>query len=330
MSNHSNDTVFSPRLLHHPDGITAVDAEYVRPGHAASHLIIDNGRAAFVDVGTHFSVPYLLAALRQKGLTPDQVDYLLITHVHLDHAGGAGELLAALPKAVALLHPRGAPHMIDPTALIEGSKQVYGALFNSLYGQIVPMPAERVRTVQDGERITLGQRELLLLHTPGHALHHYAIVDEAHRSIFAGDTFGISYREADTAAGAFIIPTTTPTQFDPEQLIASIERLESYRPEAIYLMHYSRVTGIAALAAELKDQIRELTKIALAADGQPDAKEQIREGMWQMWRQRLTRHGLDLPEPQQREVFAGDLELNAQGVVAWLERRRKSQARAKS
>lgn len=320
----SDDTVFSPRLLHHPHGITAVDAQYVRPGHAASHLIVDHGRAAFVDVGTHFSVPYLLAALRQQGIAPDQVDYLLITHVHLDHAGGAGELLAALPKAVALLHPRGAPHMIDPAALIEGSKAVYGELFNSLYGPIVPMPAERVRTVQDGDRITLGQRELLLLHTPGHAMHHYAVIDEAHRSIFAGDTFGISYRELDTEAGAFIIPTTTPTQFDPEQLIASIERLESYQPESIYLMHYSRVSGIPRLAAELKDQIREVARIGMAAQGDPNPKEAIREAMWQMWQARLAPHGTGLTQAQQREVLSGDLELNAQGVVAWLARRKKT------
>lgn len=325
----SDDTVFSPRLLQHPDGITAVDAEYLWPGHAAAHLLIDNGRAAFVDTGTHFSVPYLLSALRQQGIAPGEVDYLLITHVHLDHAGGAGELLAALPQAVALLHPRGAPHMIDPTALIEGSKLVYGERFNSLYGQILPMPASRVRTVQDGERITLGQRQLLLLHTPGHALHHYAIVDEAHSSIFAGDTFGISYRALDTAAGAFIIPTTTPTQFDPEQLITSIERLESYHPSSIYLMHYSRVTGIPKLAAELKDQIRELVRIGLAADGKPGAKEEIREGMWQMWRQRLATHGCTLSEARQRELLAGDLELNSQGVLAWLDRRKKNQARAK-
>ena len=324
-----SDTVFNPRLLQHPHGITAVDTEYLRPGHAAAHIIVDSGRAAFVDVGTHFSVPYLLAALRDRGIAPSQVDYLLITHVHLDHAGGAGELLAALPQAVALLHPRGAPHMIDPTALIEGSKVVYGELFNTLYGTIVPMPASRVRQVADGERITLGSRELLLLHTPGHALHHYAIVDEAHRSIFSGDVFGISYRELDTPAGAFIIPTTTPTQFDPEQLVASVERLESYQPESIYLMHYSRVTDIPRLAAELKDQIKELVRISLAADGKPNPKEEIREGMRQMWRERLAAHGSTMSEDEQRELLAGDLELNSQGLVVWLERRRKNLARGK-
>jgi hydroxyacylglutathione hydrolase len=326
----SDDTVLQPRLLRHPDGITAVDTEYLWPGHAAAHIIVDAGRAAFVDVGTYFSVPYLLAALAELGLSRDQVDYLLITHVHLDHAGGAGELLAALPKAVALVHPRGLAHMIDPAQLIEASKVVYGAeRFNSLYGQIVPMPADRARNVSDGERIMLGQRELLLVHSPGHALHHYVIVDPAHRSVFSGDTFGISYRELDTPQGAFIIPTTTPTQFDPEQLIASIERIESFHPESVYLMHYSRVTGVPRLAAHLKEQIHELVRISLAAEGKPAAQDEIREAMWKLWLARLLSQGSTLPQARVAQLLEGDLDLNTQGLVAWLERRRKTLARAR-
>jgi hydroxyacylglutathione hydrolase len=326
----SDDTVFRPRLLQHPDGITSVDAEYLWPGHACAHVIVDAGHAAFVDVGTRYSVPYLLAALRQLGLAPEQVDYVLITHVHLDHAGGAGALLAALPQAVALVHQRGAPHLIDPGLLIEGSKAVYGEeRFNSLYGTIVPIPAARVRPVQDKERIRLGGRELLLEHSPGHALHHYVIVDEAHRCVFSGDTFGISYRELDTPQGAFITPTTTPTQFDPEQLIASIERIESHHPESVYLMHYSRVTGIPRLAAHLKEQIRELVRISLAADGKPTAREEINEAMWQMWRARLAALGSTLPESRVRELLAGDQDLNTQGLLAWLERRRKGLTRVR-
>ena len=247
----------APRLYRHPHGITAVDAEYLYPGHAAAHLISDGGRAAFVDVGTNYSVPYLLAALEALGIERSAVDYLLLTHVHLDHAGGAGALLQELPNARALLHPRGAAHLIDPQKLIAGSRQVYGEeRFARLYGELVPLPAARVHQVQDGERVTLGARTLELIHTPGHALHHYAVVDAAHASIFPGDTFGISYRALDTAQGAFIFPTTTPTQFDPQQLVASIERMLSYRPESMYLMHFSRVTDVPRLGASLKAQVR--------------------------------------------------------------------------
>lgn len=320
----------TPRLLHHPDGITAVDAEYLWPGHAAAHIIQDAGHAAFVDVGTRFSVPYLLAALEVLGIPRAAVDYVLITHVHLDHAGGAGALVEALPHAQVLVHPRGAPHLIDPTKLIAGSKLVYGEeRFNTLYGQIVPIPRERVREVTDGLTVQLGARELTLMHSPGHALHHYVIVDAAHRSIFSGDTFGISYRQLDTAEGPFISPTTTPTQFDPHQLLTSIERIESYAPESIYLMHYSRVTGIPRLAASLKSQIHELTHIAVRHGESADAYSQIREEMGQMWLRILREQGSTLSSARIFEILEGDLDLNAQGLIAWLERRAKeTQAKA--
>ena len=135
----------------------------------------------------------------------------------------------------------------------------------------MPLPQARVHAVADGERVVLGERTLELIHTPGHALHHYAVVDAAHRSIFPGDTFGISYRAFDTANGAFIFPTTTPTQFDPEQLVASIDRMLGYGPAAMYLMHFSRVTDVARLGESLKEQVRGLAQLARAhaADQDP-------------------------------------------------------------
>src|SRR5262249_7769502 len=156
---------------------------------------------------------------------------VLLTHVHLDHAGGAGLLLQSLPNARAVIHPRGARHLIDPAKLIAGSIEVYGEQkFRELYGDIVPISQERVWIAEDGLRVTLGgSRELELIHTPGHALHHYCIVDRAAQAIFSGDTFGVSYREFDTARGEFIFPTTTPVHFDPVALHGSVDRLMSYR-----------------------------------------------------------------------------------------------------
>jgi glyoxylase-like metal-dependent hydrolase (beta-lactamase superfamily II) len=313
----------TPRLFPHPDGITAVDTEYVHPGHAAAHIVQHGGRAAFVDVGTNDSVPYLLAALEALRIARESVDYLLLTHVHLDHAGGAGRLLKELPNAAAVLHPRGAPHMIDPGKLIAGSRAVYGAeRFRQLYGDIVSIPAERVRVTRDGDTLSLGGRELEILHTPGHALHHQVFVDRAHSCIFTGDTFGLSYRELDSPRGAFIIPTTTPTQFDPQQLIASIDRLLSYSPESMYLMHFSRVTDVPRLGESLKGQIRELTRIAQQSSAAADPAAAIRSGMSDLWRELAARHGCRLPPRQLLALLEGDLELNTQGLIAWLERRR--------
>ncbi len=317
----------TPRLYRHPDGITAIDAEYLYPGHAAAHLIVDDGRAAFVDVGTNFSVPYLLAALAELGIARTAVDYLLLTHVHLDHAGGAGALLRELPNARALLHPRGAGHLIEPAKLIAGSKLVYGeARYGALYGELVPLPAARVHTVTDGERVRLGRRSLELIHTPGHALHHYAVVDAAHASIFPGDTFGISYRAFDTARGAFIFPTTTPTQFDPQQLLASIDRMLAYQPRAMYLMHFSRVTDVARLGASLKAQVREFADLARAHAADADPAAGIRKAMLAGWLTALRAHGCTQSEAELTQFLAGDLELNTQGLTVWLERLRSGKA----
>jgi glyoxylase-like metal-dependent hydrolase (beta-lactamase superfamily II) len=311
-----------PRLLRHADGISAVDTEYVHPGHAAAHIVQQGGRAAFVDVGTNDSVPYLLAALAALGIARESVDYVLLTHVHLDHAGGAGRLMRELPNATAVLHPRGAPHLIDPAKLIAGSRAVYGdERFRKLYGEIVPIARERVRVTQDGDRLTLAAREFEILHTPGHALHHQVFVDLAHAGIFTGDTFGLSYRELDSPRGAFIIPTTTPTQFDPQQLIASVDRLLSYSPQAMYLMHFSRVTDVPRLGASLKEQIRELTRIAESCATAPDPAAAIRAAMADLWRDLAARHGCPLPPERVLALLEGDLELNTQGLIAWLARR---------
>jgi glyoxylase-like metal-dependent hydrolase (beta-lactamase superfamily II) len=310
-----------PTLYRHPHGITAIDAEYLYPGHAAAHLIVDGGRAAFVDVGTNASVPYLLGALAELGIARAAVDYLLLTHVHLDHAGGAGTLMRELPNARALLHPRGAPHMIDPAKLVAGSQAVYGAeRFQRLYGELLPIAPGRVRAVADGERIVLGGRTLELIHTPGHAQHHYIVVDAAHGSLFSGDTFGISYRALDTAKGNFITPSTVPTQFDPQQHIASIDRILSYRPESIYLMHFSRVTDIPRLGASLKEQIGLLAQMAQAHAADDDPASAIRADMLALWRRLARAHGCRLADEDLEHALEGDLTLNTQGLIAWLAR----------
>jgi glyoxylase-like metal-dependent hydrolase (beta-lactamase superfamily II) len=314
----------TPTIIAQPDGIFAVDTGYVRPGLAAAHLVRQDGRAAFVDVGTAHSVPDLLAALDQLGVTREAVDYVFVTHVHLDHAGGVGQLMRALPNAQAVVHPRGAPHLIAPEKLIASSMAVYGEQrFRALYGDIVPVAAERVRVTADGERLSLAGRPFACVHTPGHALHHHCLVDLDHAGIFTGDTFGLSYRELDTQQGAFIVATTTPTQFDPEQLIASVDRLLAYAPRAMYLMHYSRVTDVPRLGAELKADIRQLVDIARTHAGAVDAEARIAADIRAAWLARARRHGCTLSDAAIGELLDLDVTLDAQGLVAWTERARR-------
>jgi glyoxylase-like metal-dependent hydrolase (beta-lactamase superfamily II) len=302
-------------------GITAVDTGFQRPFFDASHLVVERGRAAFVDVGTAFSVPALLSALDAMGVPRGAVDYVILTHVHLDHAGGAGQLMQALPSARLVVHPRGARHMIDPAKLWAGASEVYGEeAMRRSYGALVPVPAERVTEAPDGLTIELGGRPLVFLDTPGHARHHACIWDEASRSMFTGDTFGLSYRELASERGAFILPTTTPVQFEPEALKASIDRLVSHGPQAMILTHYSQVTEVERLAADLHRQTDELGALGRSVDGPPGRSSRLRAGVRELFLGWAHDHGTPLPEDRVAELLAVDVELNAQGVEVWLDR----------
>ncbi len=299
-----------------------VDTEYARPRLDASHLIVDGGRAAFVDTGVSFSVPKLLQALAAQSLDVDAVDYILLTHVHLDHAGGAGHLAAALPRARVLVHPRGARHLVDPTILVAAAKAVYGeAKFLADYGGIAAVPAERVAAAQDGERIQVGSRTFEFLHTPGHALHHVCIVDRDAKIVFTGDTFGVSYRELDTAAGEFIFPTTSPSQFDPEQLHASIDRILACAPQVAYLTHYGPVQHVEKLAGDLHAHLDVFVRIAGSVAHEPDRVRRIAALLFDHLCERLDEHGHAGGDAERHAVLDGDVALNAAGLDAWLTRR---------
>jgi glyoxylase-like metal-dependent hydrolase (beta-lactamase superfamily II) len=308
-----------PRLTTFAHGITAVDTEYVRPQMDAAHIVTSGGRAVLVDTGPNTAVPLILAALEQLQIAPDAVDFLFLTHIHLDHAGGAGALMRALPRATCVLHPRGAPHMLDPSALIAATRAVYGEeLYSKLYGEILPIERERIAITQDGLRFELPGRVFECVHTPGHALHHQAIVDHGANSIFTGDTFGISYREFDTSRGAWIMPTTTPTQFDPGQLKGSIIRLMQFRPRKIYLTHYSEVGDCARLANDMVDAIDEYVTIARAAG--PHDMPRMRGDLRRLAHESLREHGCTMSDAAIDAILGKDFELNAAGLIAWLKR----------
>ena len=304
-------------------GIHAIDTGFVRPYFDASHLVVEQGRAAFVDVGTNFSVPGLLEALEGLGLAREAVDYVIVTHVHLDHAGGAGEMMRQLPGARLVVHPRGARHMIDPRRLWAGATAVYGEeAMGRNYGALVPVDPSRVIEAPDGFTLELGgSRPLAFLDTPGHARHHFCVWDEASRSMFTGDTFGLAYRELASARGAFVMPTTTPVQFEPEALVASIDRLVDHSPRAMLLTHYSRVTEVERLAGDLRRQIGELASLGRAADGKPDRASRLRQGVRELALGWVRDHETPLTPERVEELLGVDIELNAQGLEAWLDRR---------
>lgn len=300
--------------IRYEHGIHAIDTHYLRPGLDAAHLIVHEGRAAFVDTGAAPGVPYLLAALDELAIPRDRVEWILLTHVHLDHAGGAGALLRELPQAKVALHPRGAPHLIDPARLIAASIAVYGPeRYAALYGEIVPIPAERVVVTVPEQRLQLAGREFTVLHTPGHALHHQVFFDHEARAVFTGDTFGLSYREFDVDGRAFAFPTTTPTQFDPAQLIDSIERILALQPQRAYFTHFGEVRDLERIGVDLVRQIRGFERIARASD----ERATIRAGITAIVAEELRRHGFAADSTTLEAVLGFDLDLNTDGLLAW-------------
>lgn len=310
-----------------PHGIHTIDTGFHRPRFDAAYLLVENGRGAFVDCGTAHSVPNMLRAVYDAGLTPEQIEWLILTHVHLDHAGGAGALLQQLPNARCVIHPRGAPHMIDPTRLIAGATAVYGeAEMARSYGTVVPIPQARVDVAKEGHVVALAGRKLVCLDTPGHALHHLCVWDERSRSFFSGDTFGISYRELDGSDGIFIFPTTTPVQFDPQALKASIKRLISYQPEAIYITHYGRIVMPQRHAKVLIELIDAMVDRALACVDAPQRHAALVAALDDLYVPRAVTH-TGMSAPAVRNLIGMDIELNAQGLDVWLQRTQSATAR---
>jgi glyoxylase-like metal-dependent hydrolase (beta-lactamase superfamily II) len=303
------------------DNVTCIDTGYYRPSLAACYLIVHKDQAAFVDTGTFYAVPSLLKLLDYKNIAVENVAYVMPTHVHLDHAGGAGELMRHLPNATLISHPRGARHLIDPGKLTASATAIYGENeFRKSFGEIVPVPEQRIIVADDGFGIDLNGRPFLFLDTPGHARHHYSVYDEMSNGFFTGDTFGLSYRELDSINGSYIFPTATPVQFDPEAWHTSIDRYLSYKPERMFLTHFGMVTDISRLADNLHRGIDAFVDMAHQASNSDNRHQKILENMTEYLISGVASVNPEIGENRCKEIFALDLALNTQGLEVWLDR----------
>ena len=249
--------------------IYCIDVDYMRPRLACSYLVVHQGKAAFIDCGTSLTVPRLLAVLQDCNLDVTDVEYVIPTHIHLDHAGGAGVLMQKFPNAKLVVHPKGARHLVDPLRLIDSVRQVYGdELYDSLYGEIIPIDENRVIAAEDNYCIDLNGRSLLVADTPGHARHHFCLYDELSHGWFTGDTFGLSYPEISINSGRYLLPTTTPVQFEPDAWQQSLKRLLEKDPQRMYLTHFGMVENVQQLANKLSKDLITYTDIALSQQTQ--------------------------------------------------------------
>jgi len=309
-----------PHNIELPEAITCIDTGLFGTEMAACFLVQEGGKGAIIECGGTKSAATILKAVRQEGIALEDVLYVMPTHVHLDHGGGAGALMQLLPNAKLVIHPRGKRHMQDPSKLWAGAAEVYGedALFRD-YGRPVPVPEERMLVAEDGLALDLNGRRLLILDTPGHARHHYSVWDETSCGFFTGDTFGVSYRQTDNARGAFIMPTTTPVQFDPEAWHATLDRYLSFNPERMYLTHYSMVGEVPRLTDDLRRDIDDYAAIARLHREAEDRQRRIKKALVEHTLARLHRHGCALTKTQQHTLIEMDMDLNTQGLVVWLD-----------
>lgn len=299
------------------DGITVIDSGYFSKDFAAIYLLKQGNEIAIIDTGNKFSVNNVHKTLDDNGQGFSDVAYIILTHIHLDHAGGAGELMARCPNAKLIVHPRGARHIIDPTKLIEGAISVYGkANFKKLYGEILPIESGRVIEADDNFSLNFNGRVLKFIDTPGHARHHFCIWDEHTESMFTGDTFGISYREFDSANEVYIFPSTSPIQFDPKAAIQSIEKIMQYKPQRVCLTHFSSIRPTQKVVDQLIEGIHFVSSLAEKYAIEDDSELIIRNEMMGYFIMGLEKIGVN-DTTFCRKRLELDVNVNTKGLIFW-------------
>jgi len=304
--------------------IYTIDALYHKPEIASIHLIKSKERIAIVDTGTQYSIDQINQSLTALGLTYDNVDYIILTHIHLDHAGGASGLMKLCNNAQLVVHKKGARHMCDPSKLIAGTIAVYGeAAFQKLYGEITPIDEQRIIQPSDGDTIDFNGRPLTFIDTPGHANHHHCIIDQQTSSIFTGDTMGVGYPALRNDDHAYVMLTTTPVQFDPEAMHSSIDKIMSYEPKMLYLTHYSSLMPSTKIVAGLHEQIEDYVMLtAQAAKAGENMVEALSADITEYAVRRCLNELDGFDEKIARDWIGQDAKLNAQGLAFWWQHRR--------
>ncbi len=223
--------------------------------------LIEGPAPVLVETGSQSSVPQLLAALAEIGVSPGDLAGVAVTHIHLDHAGGVGDVARAFPKATVYVHEKGARHLVDPERLVRSAAMVYGDLLDSLYGRLDPTPAERVHVLEDGEEIVIGPgRTLTTVESPGHAKHHLGLHDSGSGILFAGDAVGVRLPDIGV-----LRPATPPADFDLDQAVHSLHRFAERKPTGLALAHYGLIDQPIDMLLEAEESLRQWAETAEAA-----------------------------------------------------------------
>jgi glyoxylase-like metal-dependent hydrolase (beta-lactamase superfamily II) len=253
------------------DGLWLLDTLHQgEPGVVGCYLLVGHDGLALVDVGPERTHETLLAGVRRAGFDPAQIEHLILTHVHLDHAGAAGRLARVLPNARVYVHGLGAPHLIDPSKLVASATRIYGERMATLWGTILPVPRERLVILDDGAELAVGGRTLRVIYTPGHAVHHVALYDAVSGDLFAGDVAGVRHQGV-----AYVRPPTPPPDLHLEDWYASLRRVADLDPKRLYLAHFGPVDDVRAHLAELAGRLASWGAVTLAGVRANKTVEQV-------------------------------------------------------
>jgi glyoxylase-like metal-dependent hydrolase (beta-lactamase superfamily II) len=273
--------------------------------------LIEGPEPVLIETGSQSSVPALLQALKDHGLSPDDLAGVAVTHIHLDHAGGVGDVAKAFPQATVYVHEKGARHLVDPSRLIDSAARVYGPLLDDLYGRLEPTPKDRLQVLRDGDQVSVGpNRSLVTVDSPGHAKHHLALHDSESGILFAGDAVGVRLPDA-----GILRPATPPSDFDLDQAITSLRKFRARQPAGVALAHYGLLPDPLEMLEEAEMILRRWAEVAEAAWRED---RDIVDALEKAFGDDLK--GTDPVDREKLDTLNG-IHSNAAGLRRWLETR---------
>jgi glyoxylase-like metal-dependent hydrolase (beta-lactamase superfamily II) len=295
------------------DRTVLVDLHFGQPEVLASYLLLGDP-PGLVETGPTTCLESLEAGLAEHGVRLEDLEAVAVTHIHLDHAGAVGVLCRRNPRLRVFVHPVGAPHLVDPTRLLRSAQRIYGPLMDTLWGEVAPVPADRVTVVEDGQTFLLGGRALRAVDTPGHATHHHVYVDEEAQVAFTGDAAGISLPGCPV-----VRPPTPPPDLDLEAWERTLERLEALRLRRLRLTHFGERDDPPAVLGELRRRLREVEALLLegwrAGEDTERLTERLRRYLQPEVEARCGRVAAD------RQELAANYRMNVLGYVRYFEKR---------
>lgn len=309
------------------DNIYLIDGFDLNMKERTGTYVLAEKDLTIIETSSSPSVPYIIKGLEELGYSPKDIKYIIVTHIHLDHAGGAGLLLQQCPDAKVVVHPKGKRHLADPTKLIAGARAVYGEKFDSLFNPILPVPEEQLMVMNNEDTLTIGENCTLTFYdTPGHANHHFSIYHSAVNGMFTGDTAGIFYTQLYKEGIEFYLPTTTPSNFDPDKMKQSINLYKSMNLDYIFFGHYGMSKNPAEVYQQVTNWLLPFVDVTEKAYKKGTSLEEMigltTKGLFE----KVSSYLDELKVPKKHEIYSVlqlDLEVCAMGLIDYIHKKNK-------